>query len=304
MLIGLALLYGLVTLLSHKARTPLPSESLYETNNNGKKEAVDFKNHSVYLSVVIPCYNERERLGIMLDEAIPYLDTNYRGEYELVLVDDGSKDKTKEFALQYAQENSLTPGLLRVFTLEHNRGKGGAVTHGMKFSRGKYALFADADGASKFSDIERLFKALQKHDAKNNGQVAVGSRAHLVNTEAVVKRSFIRNFLMRCLHLLVWVFGVKGVKDTQCGFKLFNRQAIDDIFPYMHTERWIFDVEVLMIAIRKGFDVEEVTISWHEVTGSKIDIARDSIMMAIDLVVMRLAFIMGIYNADKKSHSE
>jgi dolichyl-phosphate beta-glucosyltransferase len=301
---GLLVLYGLVALLSHKARTPLASESLYDTNgpSKGKKQHnVEFT-EAVELSVVIPCYNERERLGIMLDECVPYLEATYGKDYELVLVDDGSNDGTKDYALEYADEHGLMPGIMRVFTLEHNRGKGGAVTHGMKFCRGRYALFADADGASKFTDIEKLFAALKKYEQKERGAVAVGSRAYLVNTEAVVKRSFIRNFLMRCLHLLVWVFGVKKIKDTQCGFKLFNRRAVDAIFPYMHTERWIFDVEVLMIAFKKQFAVEEVSISWHEVSGSKIDIAWDSINMAIDLVVMRLAFIMGIYTAHKKTH--
>ncbi|ODV98107.1 hypothetical protein PACTADRAFT_185492 [Pachysolen tannophilus NRRL Y-2460] len=177
----------------------------------------------------------------------------------------------------------------------------------MKFIRGSYGIFADADGASKFSDVEKLLdsiKQLDKNEPFINPAIAIGSRAHMVNTDAVVKRSFIRNFLMYGLHFLVFVFGIRTIKDTQCGFKLFNRASIDLIFPNMHTEGWIFDVEVLIIAIRKGILIKEVPISWHEVDGSKMDLARDSMNMAIDLVVTRLAYLLGVYKDHKKIKSD
>lgn len=289
-------------LFSHKPRQPHESELQYITTTSTGMYSIETplpvrgtesSEDDIELSVVIPCYNETKRLKTMLEDAISHLSTNYDEKFEIVLVDDGSKDETAEYALDLAFDFfKLTPGQLRVVKLVKNRGKGGAVTHGIQHIRGKYAIFADADGASKFSDVAKLISSIE---GEKGPAVAIGSRAHMVNSDAVVKRSFIRNFLMYSLHALVFVFGIRDIKDTQCGFKLFNRKAINQIFPYMHTEGWIFDVEILIIAMRKSIPIKEVAISWHEVDGSKVDLAKDSINMAIDLVVTRLAYLLGIY---------
>ncbi|CAN6661193.1 dolichyl-phosphate beta-glucosyltransferase [Trichomonascus vanleenenianus] len=291
------LVYLVVVLLSHTPRHPTAAEGRYLTTTAGgvSEPLEDTEGEFLSFSLVIPCFKETERLGIMLDEAVPLLEDKYpKGDYEIVLVDDGSHDGTAQCALQWAVDSKLRPGTMRVYQLEQNRGKGGAVSHGMRHVRGRTVLFADADGATKFSDFNRLLERLE-----GGYEVAIGSRAHLVSTEAVVKRSFIRNTLMRCLHLLVYMTGVRTIRDTQCGFKMFTREAAHKIFPYLHTERWIFDVEVLLIANKKGMRIAEVPVSWHEVQGSKIVIARDSIFMAIDLVVMRAAYMLGIYNEKK-----
>lgn len=293
----------MIVLFSHKPRPPHKSElefittgaeeaqasTRYPLPKRGTTDAIE----DIELSVVIPCYNEKKRLKIMLEDAISFLRTNYDTKFEILIVDDGSKDSTAEYALDLAFSYfELSPGQLRVVKLVKNRGKGGAVTHGIQHVRGKYAVFADADGASQFSDVSKLIEAV---DSIKGPALAIGSRAHMVNSDAVVKRSFIRNFLMYSLHTLVFVFGIRDIKDTQCGFKLFNREAITMIFPFMHTEGWIFDVEILIIALRKKIPIKEVAISWHEVDGSKVDLAKDSINMAIDLVVTRLAYILGVY---------
>ncbi|CAN3376373.1 hypothetical protein DIURU_003772 [Diutina rugosa] len=303
-LVAAAAVYAIVVLFSHTPRRPFPEEETYETNDGQgrvhplppRAQPGDAKSTSagdVELSVVIPCYNEIDRLGAMLDECVPWLQHHPRG-FEVVIVDDGSSDGTGAYALEKATELKLKPGQMRVVTLTKNRGKGGAVTHGMLHARGDYVLFADADGATQFKDAEKLLQWLRDQPS-HRGAVAVGSRAHMVNTDAVVKRSFIRNFLMYGLHTLVYVFGIRDVKDTQCGFKMFNRKAVTEIFPHMHTERWIFDVEVLILAERQQMPVEEIAVTWHEISGSKVDLARDSINMAIDLVVTRLAYLLGVY---------
>lgn len=196
----------------------------------------------VFLSVVVPAYNEEARLGGMLEEAVEYLQKAYgdahgpeveskipsvsatnkkekgyvpetseeptpRG-WEILIVSDGSTDKTVETALKFARDHQLSQypisvpgpwsaeikhsthiphGSIRVITLEENRGKGGAVTHGMRHVRGKYAVFADADGASKFEDVEHLIRQCQECEDPDGRAVAIGSRAHLVGSEAVVK---------------------------------------------------------------------------------------------------------------------
>jgi len=175
----------------------------------------------VFVSLVVPAFNEEERLGIMLTEAVDYLQSEY-GEktqkkangnrakrrdpkqehanghasaetndidgWEVLVVSDGSTDKTIDTALQFARDlGGKAASNIRVITLHENRGKGGATTHGMRHVRGQYAVFADADGASRFEDLGRLVEASRKiEDAKGRG-VAVGSRAHLVGSEAVVK---------------------------------------------------------------------------------------------------------------------
>ncbi|KAH3903502.1 dolichyl-phosphate beta-glucosyltransferase SCDLUD_001143 [Saccharomycodes ludwigii] len=319
--------YLLVYIFSHTPRKPHEDElqcSVYDNKShnikskrlkhvlNGSTETDD--DASIELSVVVPSYNETGRILVMLQEAIDYLNENFKNKFEIIIVDDGSKDKTAEYCLELSKkfQDKLTneetgENLLRVVKLVKNRGKGGAVKHGLLHIRGKYGLFADADGASNFKDVSKLLnkiKSEQEKRKRNNGNshsnpdtgiIAIGSRAHMVNTDAVVKRSFIRNFLMYGLHTLVYIFGIRSIKDTQCGFKLFDRKAIQQVLPYLRTERWIFDVEILILALRKKIVVFEIPISWHEVGGSKVDLARDSINMAIDLVVIRLAYLLGIY---------
>lgn len=168
------------------------------------------------MSVVIPAYNEEERLEIMLEEAVAFLDAEYgrsastskpkpssspkaktkgRGGYEILLVNDGSKDKTVDVALAFAKKKSLHD-ILRICTLEQNRGKGGAVTHGFRHVRGAYAIFADADGASRFEDLAKLVTGVDGvADGEERG-IAVGSRAHLVGSEAVVKVCFLPILLL------------------------------------------------------------------------------------------------------------
>lgn len=169
----------------------------------------------------------------------------------------------------------------------------------MRHVRGKYAVFADADGASKFEDLGKLLRELRKIQDDDGRGVAVGSRAHLVGSEEVVKRSFLRNLLMHSFHLLLWILTPKAtaaIRDTQCGFKLFSRPALPYIIPHMHSESWIFDVEMLMLAEAASIPVAEVPIGWHEVQGSKLNVLWDSLGMAWGLFVLRAAWAMGVYS--------
>ena len=160
-----AALYGLVFIFKHQPRPETSNEKLYYTNDGLEDTTyslpsrllsiTDGPSATTDLSVVIPCYNETERLGKMLDEAVGYLRST-RLKYEIIIVDDGSQDGTDKYALNKAVELKLAPHIMKVVKLDHNRGKGGAVTHGLLHSLGKLALFADADGATQFSDAEHL----------------------------------------------------------------------------------------------------------------------------------------------------
>ncbi|RFU72269.1 dolichyl-phosphate beta-glucosyltransferase [Trichoderma arundinaceum] len=294
------------------------------------------------LSVVFPAYNEQDRVIPTLEEAVEYLDKHFGrtpgaknpaapakkrhaqsaadpkeqglSGYEIIIVNDGSRDKTVDVVLDFAQKKDLHD-VLRVVSLAKNRGKGGGVTHGLRHVRGEYALFADADGASRFSDVARLIEGVEEVVDGSRRGVAIGSRAHLVGSEAVVKRSALRNFLMRSFHLVLTILtppATSRIRDTQCGFKLFTRASLPHIVPYMHAEGWIFDIEMLMLAesapatpvlgsdgsvigTSPGIKVAEVPIEWHEVGGSKLNVIQDSIKMAIGLAVLRASWMMGVY---------
>ncbi|KAK9236514.1 nucleotide-diphospho-sugar transferase [Lipomyces kononenkoae] len=324
-------LYITILVIARFPRAALPSENTYRTTSGSgvlvlgklphigqdldddEQQQQQQRVDKVDVSVVVPAYNETERLPKMLNEAVDVLEKweleeGRRVTYEILVVDDGSGDKTAATALTFAEQKGLPEERIRVCALEKNRGKGGAVTHGMQRTRGDYIIFADADGASQFSDIKTLHASLtaaETHSSRASSPgIALGSRAHMVKSEAVVKRSFIRNFLMYSLHTLLYVFGIRTIRDTQCGFKMFTRSAVAEIFPFMHNEGWIFDVEVLILAERKGIPVVEVPISWHEVAGSKMELAKDSVKMAIDLVVIRCAYILGIYDDGRKRDAD
>ncbi|KAF9466169.1 glycosyltransferase family 2 protein [Collybia nuda] len=250
----------------------------------------------VDLTIVIPAYNETERLPIMMSSTIEHLDS-LKGQRtsEIIIVDDGSTDGTSSTALRLASK--YPKHNIRVVTLEKNIGKGGAVRHGMLYASGARLLMADADGASKIEDLEGLWKAMDTLAPNNGPAVVVGSRAHLVKSEAVVKRSLLRNILMYGLHTILRIVGVGHIRDTQCGFKLFSRAAAQQIFPAQHLPTWIFDVELLLLAKQLRIPVAEVPIEWHEVAGSKLNVVTASLQMLRDLLIVRANHLLGRWKA-------
>lgn len=292
LIIGLALAYLALLAWTPPPLYELPSEKQYRAPKDPKTPcplpSIDDV-ASLDLSIIIPAYNETKRLPSMLSSTLEHLASFPKRTFEILIVDDGSSDSTATFALKLAVEQ-YPKADIRVVQLERNRGKGGAVRHGMLHARGMRLLMADADGASRFADVELLLGALD--DLAPVGTegalgIAIGSRAHLVNTAAVVKRSLLRNFLMYGLHTVLRIAGVGHIRDTQCGFKLFSRAAARALFPRQHLSTWIFDVELLLLARTLQIPVAEVPVTWHEVAGSKLSVVRDSLQMLRDLLVLR-----------------
>ncbi|XP_026667797.1 dolichyl-phosphate beta-glucosyltransferase isoform X2 [Ceratina calcarata] len=245
---------------------------------------------SVHLSVVIPAYNEEQRLPVMLDECLEYLENRLKKgcTYEVIIVSDGSTDKTVDIAHKYALEHEN----IRVLKLVRNRGKGGAVR------------LVDADGATKFTDLEKLneslksilgFDYMNKPEEVGSSHVVVcGSRAHL-EKEETAKRTFFRLLLMHGFHVLVWLWGVRGIRDTQCGFKLLTRESARSIFQALHVERWAFDVEMLYIARVLNIPITEIPVNWTEIEGSKIVPFWSWLQMGIDLFFIWYKYRIGAW---------
>ncbi|XP_071760074.2 dolichyl-phosphate beta-glucosyltransferase [Centroberyx gerrardi] len=286
---------GMVDLTRHE-------KEKYFLTTTGEKELFPSLHdpHSRELSVVVPAYNEELRMPVMMEEAMDYLENRQKQHssftYEVIVVDDGSKDKTTEVALQYTRKYGADK--VRVLTLVKNRGKGGAVRMGTLSSRGKVILMADADGATKFADVEKVEAGLHHLDPKpENMAISCGSRAHL-EQESVAERSFFRTFLMYGFHFLVWFFCVRGIADTQCGFKLFTREAALKTFSSLHVERWAFDVELLYIAQCFKIPIAEVAVNWTEIEGSKLVPVWSWLQMGRDLVFIRLRYITGAWKLE------
>ena len=212
-------------------------------------------------SVVIPAYNEAQRLPPFLDTVVAYFEG--RDEpYEVVVVDDGSRDATSEMvqARRYAS--------VRIVRREINGGKGIAVRTGMLSARGAYRLFADADGATPIQEIKRLEAPLLA-----GADVAFGSRALRDPGVSLVARRH-RVIAGRIFNWLVGRLGLEGISDSQCGFKAFTRPAAERLFQALSTRGFAFDVELLLLARAAGYRIVEVPVNWADQSGSKVGVLR------------------------------
>jgi len=214
--------------------------------------------------VVIPAFNEAQRLPAYLEQVVQYLVD--RGDaWEVVVVDDGSADDTsgvvRAMAARYPQ--------VRLVRHERNSGKGYAVQAGMRAAGGEQRLFADADGATPIAELKRLEAALA-----GGVDVAIGSRV-LPDPSVVVRARPHRRAARRAFNRLSICLGLAGLEDTQCGFKAFTAAAADDLFPRLLTKGFAFDVELLLRARARGWRIAEVAVNWTDQKGSKVGVLKD-----------------------------
>ncbi|VVC30555.1 Hypothetical protein CINCED_3A024242 [Cinara cedri] len=275
------------------AHHPRDYEEWYFFNEYGRQ--VKFPSWSdeatLDLSIIVPAYNEQYRLRPMLNSCLHWLFKVKKSSFEVIVVSDGSTDRTREIVMEYVQVYGAEQ--IRLLELNKNRGKGGAVCLGMENARGRKLLFADADGATQFKDLEKLETELQLL------LKICGSRAHL-ETEAKAQRSAFRTLLMIGFHIHVWMFGVRSIKDTQCGFKLFTRSAARILFPNLHVGRWAFDVELLYIAEKLNMKLAEVAVNWKEIEGSKIVPVWSWLQMGIDVFSIWIKYRTGLWKIHEK----
>jgi dolichyl-phosphate beta-glucosyltransferase len=232
--------------------------------------------------VVVPAFNEERRLGPSLERLRSFLKGR---NVEVLVVDDGSTDGTAAMVQKMAKRWKE----LRLVSLGANAGKGAAVKEGVAAAAGKRILFSDADLSTPIEELPRLEAAL-----KAGARIAIGSRA-LDRARIGVRQPFYRELGGRVFNRLVQLLTVAGIKDTQCGFKLFEAVAAKRIFALQQVPRFGFDVEMLYLAQKAGYQIAELPVRWENSPESKVRPVRDGLRAFLDLGFIRLYDLQGRY---------
>jgi len=230
------------------------------------------------LSIIIAAYNEENRIGESLLKIKAYLDA--RGsDYEIIVVDDGSTDNTRQMAANYKSEITN----LKVIGYPENKGKGYALRQGVFASKGDAVLLTDADLSTPIDELDRLLPLIsnQQHD------VVIGSRA-LEPNKVLKKQPWWRQGMGKTFNRIVKVLVLDGFNDTQCGFKLFSGEAAKSLFKEARIDRFAYDVEILALAKKNGYRISEMAVRWINSPESKVNPIFDSMQMLFDLVKIRL----------------
>jgi dolichyl-phosphate beta-glucosyltransferase len=224
------------------------------------------------ISIVIPAYNEEKRIEKTLKKIYEYF--KEKGvEFEIIIVDDGSKDKTVEIVERF----SLDKKEIRILKHEKNMGKGAAVKTGILNAKGELILFTDADLSTPIEEFEKL-----KNEIEGGYDIAIGSRA-LKDSKIIIPQPFYRRIIGRIFPLLVRLIVIKDFKDTQCGFKLFKNEAAKKIFSRLKINGFAFDVEVLARGKKEGFKIAEIGVVWYNSPESKVSVLKAPIKMFLEL---------------------
>ena len=235
-----------------------------------------------YLSIVIPAYNEEIRIVPTIGAIASHV-SDLGFPWELIIADDGSKDNTVGLVQELGFAN------LRLLIAEKNGGKGSAVRRGVLATRGKYVLFDDADNSTPIEEVSRLLHKLEQegHD------IAIGSRAAEGSQEA--NRTFLRRLMSGTLRWMVQNIFSIGVQDTQCGFKLFTREAAHRLYGAQTITGFSFDLEILYLAHKFGYHIAEVPVAWVDAPGSKVDTTKEAQRFLRDLMRIKVNDLRGVY---------
>jgi dolichyl-phosphate beta-glucosyltransferase len=236
------------------------------------------------LSIVIPAYNEEHRLGETLRQDIGYL-TQLGISWEIVVVDDGSYDATATIVQNYVNRHE---GFVRLLRLPRNRGKGAAVQFGVMNSVGRYIIIADADNAMPIEEVGRFLR-----EAKDD-EILIGSR-YVESANIEKKQSKWRVRIGRAGNLLIRVFLIDGIVDTQCGFKLFPAAIAKELFSKQRIDRWGFDMEILSIAQGMSIPIREKGVTWRDIPGPRLRPLRDAVKTLWELATIKVNLWSGIY---------
>ncbi len=226
------------------------------------------------LSIIVPAYNEEHRLPDSLASIMAFL-RQQPYDSEVLIVDNGSQDRTAEIVKEFSAKHSNLH-----LHQEGRAGKGLAVRRGMLEAAGDFRFICDADLSMPIEEVNKFIPpALEEFD------IAIASRE--VPGAVRYNEPILRHWIGRVFNFFVRALAVPGFKDTQCGFKCFRSNVAEDLFRVQKLDGWTFDVEVLFIALRRGYRIVEVPIHWYHISASRVQVIRDSINMFIDLFRIR-----------------
>jgi glycosyltransferase involved in cell wall biosynthesis len=238
-----------------------------------------------HYSIVIPAYNEAARIGGALEAVLACV--HQRGwNAEIVVVDDGSRDQTAAIVNDFAAKNPE----VRMLQNPGNHGKGYSVRNGILHSFGEVVMFTDADLSAPIEEADGLIAAIA-----GGADIAIGSR-WLERTRQTIRQPLYRQFFGRCFNAVTRAVMGLPYADTQCGFKAFTRAAAQTVFQLQTIERWGFDPEILFIARKRGYRVDEVPVSWAHDERTRISYLRDGTRMLQDIAIVRWNALLGRYN--------
>ena len=241
---------------------------------------------AVFLSVVIPAYNEQHRIKSTLDSVTAYLGRQDY-DWDLTVVDGESTDRTCEIV----EEISRTDAHVNLLSCDTNRGKGNLVRHGMTNTVGKYRLFMDADNSTTIDHVEAFLPVLIEQEA----DIVIGSR-RIRGAEIVIHQPWWKEALGDLGNRWIRFWAVPGIVDTQAGFKAFRGEVADAIFPSLTIDGWGFDVEVLGVARMLGYTVSEQPIRWNDAPGSKVRL-RSYFEVLREVLKVRRNLKRGVYGS-------
>ncbi|MDP9038700.1 MAG: glycosyltransferase family 2 protein [Acidobacteriota bacterium] len=240
---------------------------------------------SPHLSIVIPAYNESARIEATLDRVLACV-YQQQWDAEVLVVDDGSRDATPQIVQRWMQDHSR----LHLIQNAGNRGKGYSVRNGLLQASGEIVMFTDADLSAPMEEAERLFEAIAQ-----GADVAIGSR-WLDKGRQTTHQPLYRRFFGRCFNAVTRIVMGLPFKDTQCGFKAFRRPAAQVIFRLQRIERWGFDPEILFIARKLGYAIQEVPVTWGHDERSRMSYLKDGMKMLEEMAVIRTNSLAGRYD--------
>lgn len=252
------------------------------------------------VSIIVPCYNEETNIrNGVLHVMKEYLDQQ-KYDKEVIIVDDGSEDNSIQEIEEYIARNQV-----KYFSLIKNPhgGKAATVITGMLAGKGDIVMFTDMDQATPIKELEKLLPYFSKTDGKPFYDIVFGSRASTRKGAPLLRRVMARGFML----LRGVILGLNGIRDTQCGFKAFKREVAHDVFKRLkiHGEQKQikgamvaagFDLEVLFLAKKLGYQLKEVPVEWHYVGTKRVDVIKDSYRGLRDMIILRLNDLRGLYN--------